>query len=176
MKARIAPHGNKDRDTMKTDSSQYSTTGIRILLSIYSMKKWPLMKIDFTSDFLQTGSAKCDVYVEPTQEYRRKSFYWLLLNSAYEIVNANANWQEHSDTLLQNFRLSQSRFVPQLFFAFKNNRLEIVIVKIIDDFLITAERHITNSFISSVKSQYTFGTIEFGPGSFYPTDINFARH
>ena len=36
MKARIAPHGNKDkdRDLLKTDSAQCPSTGIRILVSI----------------------------------------------------------------------------------------------------------------------------------------------
>ena len=93
MRARIAPHGNKDkdRDTLKTDSSQRPPTRIRILLSISSMKKWPLAKIDFTSAFFQTGSAKRDVYAVPPREFRRKPFYWLLLTSAYGLVNSNAN-------------------------------------------------------------------------------------
>ena len=41
-----------------------------------------------------------------------------------------------------------------------------MVVKIVDDVLITAEKHKANSFISSVKSQYKLGTIAFGPGSF----------
>ena len=63
LKARIAPHGNKDRDKafLKTDSAQCPPTGIGILLSISTMMKWSLAKIDFTSAFLQTGDAKRDV-------------------------------------------------------------------------------------------------------------------
>ena len=92
MKARIAPHGNKDKDKdrLKTDSSQCTPTGIRILLSISALMQWHLAKIDFTSAFLQTGEAKRDDYVVPLRECRRKSFYWLLLTSAYGLVNANS--------------------------------------------------------------------------------------
>ena len=91
---------------------------------------------------------------------------FLLLTSAYGLVNANAKWQEHSDTPLRNLGLSQSRFVPILFFKFQNNQLKIVVVKIDGDVLITVEKHKANSFISSMKSQYKLGTIAFGPVSF----------
>ena len=125
-----------------------------------------LGKIDFTSAFLQTGSTNRDVYVVPPRECRCKSFYWLLFTLTYGPINANAKLQEHSDTLLRNLGSFQSRFFPQLFFAFKHNRLEIVVVKIVDDLLITAEKCKASNFISSLKSQYTLGTIAFGPGSF----------
>ena len=168
MKARIAPHGIKDKGKylLKTDSSQCPPTGVRILLSVSTIKKWPLAKIDFTSAFLQTGNATRDVYVVPPRECCRKSSYWLLLTSAYGLVNANAKWQEHSDSLFVNLGLSQSRFIPQLFCSFKINCLDMVAVKIVDDILITAKREKTNEFISSVKSKYKLGTIAHVPGSF----------
>ena len=91
IKARIAPSGAKDKkDNLKTDSSQCPSTGIRIFLSVATIMKWPLSKIDFTSAFLQTGAEKRDIYVVPPRECRRKSFYWLLLISAYGLVHANA--------------------------------------------------------------------------------------
>ena len=110
MKARIAPHRNKYKHKvmLKTNSSQCPTTGIRILLSISTMIKWALAKIDFTSALLQTGNATRDVFVVPTREYRRKSSYCLLLTSASGLFNANSNWQECSDSLLANIGLSQS--------------------------------------------------------------------
>ena len=115
MKARIAPHGNKDkdRDLLKTDSAQCPPTGIRILVSVATIMKWPFAKIDFVSAFLQTGDAKRDVHVISPRECRRRSNYWLLLTSAYGLVNANAKWQEHCDYLFTNIGLTQSRFVPQ---------------------------------------------------------------
>ena len=101
MKARIAAHGNKDKDKdmLKIDSSQCLPTGIRILLSISTIMKCSLAKIEFTSAFPQTGNATRDVYAVSTREYRRKSSCWLLLTSAYGVVNANAKWQRTSDSL-----------------------------------------------------------------------------
>ena len=91
MKARIAPHGNKnnDRDKLKTDSSQCPPSGIQILTLIATMIQWPISKIDFVSPFLQTGDANRDVYVIPLLECRRRSFYWLQLTSVYVLVNDN---------------------------------------------------------------------------------------
>lgn len=44
--------------------------------------------------------------------------------------------------------------------------LQIMIVKIVGNFLITAEKRKVNNFNSSVKSRYKLGTIAFEPGSF----------
>ena len=167
MKARIAPHGNKDKDRfeLKTDSAQCPPTGIRILASVSTIMKWPIAKIDFASAFLQTGDAKRDVYVIPPRECRRRSNYWLLLTSAYGLVNANAKWQEHCDYLFSSLGLLQSRYVPQLFFS-KGKGLEILAVKIVDDVLITGSRINIENFIAQVQSKYELGTVVYGPGQF----------
>ena len=70
MKARIAPHGykDKDKDMLNNDSPQCPPTGKRILLSISTIMKWPLAKIDFASAFLQSGNATSDVYLVPPRE------------------------------------------------------------------------------------------------------------
>ena len=93
MTARIATHGNqyKEKDKLETVSSQ-CPTGIQILLSIATMMKCSLSKINFTSAFLQTGACKREVYVVPPRECRRKLFYRLLVTSTYGLVNANAKW------------------------------------------------------------------------------------
>ena len=87
----------------------------------------------------------------PPRECRRKSFYWPLLTSAYGPVSANAKWQEQCDFLFLNIGLSQSRYVPQLFYAVKENYLEIMAVKIVDDVLITEKRVRVQNLISSIK-------------------------
>lgn len=47
MEARIAPHGNKDKEweSLKTDSSQCPSTGVRILISIATIMKWLISKL-----------------------------------------------------------------------------------------------------------------------------------
>ena len=126
---------------------------------------WPIAKIDFTSAFLQTGDAKRDVYVIPPRECKNRSFYWLLLTSAYGLVNANAKWQEHCDHLFVNIGLTQSRFVPQLFFS-RKECINILAVKIVDDVLITGKLPDIQKFVSKVKEKYELGTVVYGPGDF----------
>lgn len=94
MKARIAPHGNKDSDKniYKIDSTSCPPVVIRCLHSISTINQWPMMKIDFKSAFLQTGEALRDVYVIPPRECHTRSHYWLLLAASYGLVNANAKW------------------------------------------------------------------------------------
>ena len=54
---------------------------------------------------------------------------------------------------------------PSVVFEFKNDQFEIVVVNIVDDVLITAEKRKENNFILSAKSQYTLGTIGLLPDS-----------
>ena len=118
---------------MPTDKNTHPSFNITIT-------KWPLSKIDVTSAFLQTGAAKRVVYVVLPRECRRKSFYWLLLTFAYEIVNANAQWQAQCEFLFLNMGFCQSRFLPQLFYAINDSDLEIAAVKIVNGVLITGKR------------------------------------
>jgi len=171
IKARIAPHGNKDRDrfNLKTDSASCSPVGVRILLSCSTLFKWKLAKIDFSSAFLQSGEAQRDVYVVPPKECSTRSrFYWLLLSAAYGLVNASAKWQEELDGFFLSIGFTQSIFVPQLFFKKDNNgeKLEILAVKIVDDVLFGGETNVVEPIIDAVKHRYTLGTIVFGPGTF----------
>ena len=116
--------------------------------------------------FLQTVDAKRDVYVIPPRDCRRRHNYWLLLTSAYELVNANAKWQEHCDHLFSSLGLLQSRYISQLGFS-KGKGLEMLAVNIVDDALMTDSRlKIQNSF-AQVQSKYELGTVVYGPGPFY---------
>ena len=128
--------------------------------------KWPLSKMYFTSSFLQTGAAKRDVHVASARDCRRKSFYWLLLKSAYVLVNTNAKWQEQCDFLFSNKGLCLSHFIPQLFYLFNDSAREIIPVKIVNDVLIARKRSKVLNFISSIKFQYKLGTIVLWSGSF----------
>ena len=125
-----------------------------------------MTKIDFTSAFIQTGDAKRDIYVVPPRECHDKSFYWLLLTSAYGLVNANSKWQEHCDYLFTSLGLTQSRYVPQLFYTKKNEMLELVAVRIVDDVLLIGDRYTIENFIAQVQRKYKLGIVMFGPGTF----------
>lgn len=86
--------------------------------------------------------------------------------------------EEGSDSLRRKLGLYLSRFVPELFFAFKNKDYEIAVVIIVDDVLIIAEKLKAHNFISSVKSQCKLGTIAFFlfNRSHFIQDTDFAIH
>lgn len=179
LKARIAPHGNKDREKnkMKTDSATCPPIGMRILFSLASMLLWTLMKIDFESAFLQTGPAKRSVYVVPPKECAVRCFYWLLLTAAYGLVNANAKWQEMSDNLLFDIGFVQVVYVPQLFYMpSPDSDLPMALaVKVVDDILFAGNKAVLLNISESLKKSYKLGTIVHGPGSFSFNGLNICQ-
>eukprot|EP00171_Calliarthron_tuberculosum_P001315 IDg1315t1 len=168
MKARIAPHGNKDKEktNLKTDSATCPPIGIRILISIAVINKWSLAKIDFKSAFLQSGNAMRDVYVVPPRECNTRSHYWLLLTATYGLVNANSKWQEISDELLRSIGYKQLVYVPQVFYIYESNELKAAAVKVVDDVLFAGPKPLIQNSISKIQSQYELGTVLYGPGTF----------
>lgn len=104
-KARIAPHGNKDKEkeALRTDSASCPPAGIRLLLSVCNIMKWHVSNIDVSSAYLHFGTATSDAYVIPPKECKDRSSYWLLLYASYDLVNANAKWQKHSDSTHSNW-------------------------------------------------------------------------
>jgi len=169
MKARIAPHGNKDKfkNDVKKDSATCPPVGIRIALSIASMLKWDTAKIDFTSAFLQAGDATRDVYVIPPRESSDKMFRWLLLTAAYGLVNAGAKWQEHIDSFLLQIGFIHVIFIPQLFYMDDSDgKVKIMAVKVVDDILFAGPCDTIKKVVQEIKSKYELGTVVYGPGNF----------
>ena len=168
-KARIAPHGNKDKnkENLKTDSSSCPPLGFRILLSVCSLMHWFASKVDIKSAFLQSGPAQRDVYVIPPRECKERSFYWLLMVASYGLVNASAKWQDHSDTTFLTIGLNAVRYIPQLFYMKKNGVMCLIVAKVVDDILIGGSLEARKWFISRLKKYYKLGTITHMPGTFH---------
>lgn len=122
IKARIAPHQNEDsiRMRLKTERCMCSPTGVRIVLSFESLKKWRLSKAEVKSAFLQTGKVRCDVYVIPSCESGDRALYWLLLIATYGLVSANSRWRDQSDPLMLHLGCIQVAVVPHLFYIIIN--------------------------------------------------------
>lgn len=65
LKAWITPHGNEEslKNDQRTDFCMCPPTGIRIILSIATLKAWKLYKADVKLAFVQNWSAQREVYV-----------------------------------------------------------------------------------------------------------------
>lgn len=59
VKARIAPHGSKDKekDGLTSSSAVCPLIGIRVLLSLATIFQFYLVKVDIKTPFLQAGEA-----------------------------------------------------------------------------------------------------------------------
>lgn len=175
LKARIAPHGNEDnlKDVLTKDCSTCPPTGLRILESIASLHGWNVYKADVKAAFLQTGKAYRDVYVRPPRESHMKATHmWLLLTAAYGLVNANAKWQNHSDNLMFELNLSQSKFIPQLFFKKEGGILVLIVAKIVDDLKAAGIGDNAKNFLEQFHKHFKFGAVNRGPGKLRFFGIN----
>lgn len=175
LKARIEPHGNKDsqRLEMKSDSSMCSPVGIRVVLTIAAIRRWNFVKADVKAACLQTGEAKRDVYVCPPREICDRHHYWLLLATTYGLVNTNANFQYQWDELFLDLGLRHLAAIPQLFYSVKNGSVVLIVIKIVDDLLITGETNVASKFIECFNRKFKLGTIVKAPGAmkFYGMSI-----
>lgn len=178
LKGRIAPHGNQDSMKMdlRSDCCMCSPTGLRLVLMLAALNKWRIVKADVKNAFLQTGLAERDVYVIPPKESTNRKSLWLLLAAAYGLVNANSKWQLQSDKALTTMGLEQSRHIPQLFTFKRNGKLVLIIAKIVDDMLATGELSYVKSFISKFDSQFSLGTVNYGPGLLRFYGLNIRQH
>ena len=175
LKARIAPHGNEDnlKDILASDCSTCPPSGLRILQSVATIKKWTIYKADAIAAFLQTGKAQRQVYVKPPNESSmRRSHLWLLDTAAYGLVNSNAKWQLQSDELMFNLGLTQSKNIPQLFYKTENYELILIVAKVVDDLMITGKPDARTAFINNFDKKFKLGTVNQGPGSLRFFGIN----
>lgn len=177
LKARIAPHGNEDKEKEKltTDCQTCPPSGIRIVLSLSSLKGWKTIRIDAKRAFLKTGRATREVYViPPTESKMRSTHRWLLLVAAYGLVNSGAKWQHQSDDVLFSMGLLQSKYIPQLFYSFNNQgEIQMLLAKIVDDIILTGEEGITAKFIDDFNRVFELGSVVSGPGEmrFFGTNL-----
>lgn len=78
LKARISSHGNEysNKTDLKSECNMRSPCGVRIVLSIASIKGWRITKDDVKAAFLQTVMAHRDICVNPSRESPYKDHYW----------------------------------------------------------------------------------------------------
>lgn len=98
-----------------------SPTGSRLLLSISSLHRFPLTKLDETPAFLQTGNAARDVYVMPPRKSSDPGkVLWILVTNAYGLVNANAKGKLQSEAIMLKVVFEYVQIVTQIF-ALRHN-------------------------------------------------------
>lgn len=161
---------------MRSDSSMCSPAEMRIILSTATLRRWCLSKLDVNTGFLQTGQAERDVYVRTRLESAKKGrCVWLLLTTAYGLINANAKWKMLSDLILTDMGFRQAPVLLQLFVLMQNKVLMEIIAMIVDDFSLTGTQSITHPLIARIPFKVEIGTIANGSGHVRYFGINFHQ-
>ena len=95
LKARIVPHGNRDRqkDNIRKDSSTAQFDVIRILLTAVTFIGMRLALADIKGAYLQSGPIQREIYVRPPREWKgSRGKLWRLTKLPYGIVEAGRQW------------------------------------------------------------------------------------
>lgn len=167
LKARIALHGNEDklRHEHRSCRAMCSKVGMRINLSTASLFGWPLSKIDVKTACLQTEQPERDVFeTNPRESDDGGKALWLLLTTAYGLINTNEKLKLLSDEMLTDLAFVQDPLLRQVFMIINDNRVVTIIAKIDDDLLLTGIPSITTKNIKSINDRFTLHTITHGPG------------
>lgn len=108
-KERICPHVNKESEKLhlKAYSALNLPTLIRTLLSLETIFKYFVTKIDFKSAFLKTGYANRDLHVVLSRKSDNKNHYWLFLTAKHGLLNVGVKLQQQSDELLKSMGMIQ---------------------------------------------------------------------
>lgn len=164
MKARLCPHGNRDKEAgkIRSDSSNAQYEIIRILLSAASIMSLKLGCIDIKSAYMQSGPINRELYVRPPKEYNgQRGILWRLLKLPYGISEAGRQWAKVIETwLLTDGNMERVHGMSQLY-VLRNNQSNILMLlaKLTDDLLLAGDLNIMETFSAKIGKRFKLGKV-----------------
>ena len=165
FKARLVVHGNEDieKDEIRKDSATAHLTAIRMILSIAACYRFKIGKIDIKAAYFQSGSIKRKIYVRPPRELLLYQTVWQLLCLPYGIVEAGRQWQLVSDDFLKSIGMQAIYALPQCFIVKNNGEWQLIVGKIVDDFLLAGTPRMLSWFSKKIRGRFQVGAEAFAP-------------
>lgn len=145
MKARMCPHGNKDkmRHEVKRDSATAQFDAIRLLLAITTFLNMRLGVIDISGAYMKRWPIRRYIYVSPPREghKKRRGHVWKLLKLPYGLTAAGRQWETVIEHWLPNdMGFEQVKGVSQLFSkCYENGSIGMFLAKVTDDLLFASD-------------------------------------
>lgn len=177
FKASISLHGNED--SLKKDLQSYclmcSPIGIRIVLSLPAIYRWPIPDSDAKSASLQTGDAQWLVYARMPCESCYCLHHWLVLAAAYGFVNTNAKLQSQADDLILCLGLYHMAVIQKLLYQGHYGFVAIIVIKCFNNLLLTSENASTMALLRSFNSVFELGNVVRGPGTLKVYDMSIIQ-
>lgn len=165
FKARLVVHGNEDlqKDDIRKDAATAHLTAIRLVLSMAACYGFNLGQIDIKAAYFQSGPIRRRIYVRPPRELLLFRTIWKLLSLPYGIVEAGRQWQLASDDFLHTIGLSPVYSLPQCFMLKRKGKLELLVGKIVDDFLVAGKEKALKWFSTKINARFTVGKETYTP-------------
>lgn len=162
LKARIVPHGNRDKDKedIRKDSSTAQFNCIRLLLSIAAIFNFRLALADIKAAYLQSGPIKRDIYVRPPREWTGdRSLLWKLTLLPYGIAEAGRQWATTIENwMIDVYGMRRVFGISQLYTVKdRHGTLSLIVAKVTDDFLIAGAIDDINNFANELGNRFEIG-------------------
>lgn len=165
LKARLVLHGNRDRDrfTVRRDSSSADLSVVRLLLSLSVMLRLEIATADVKGAYMQSGRIQRDIYVRPPRSHsNRHAPLWKLRRLPYGIVEAGRQWLcAVENWLLREYRVSRVSSMEQLFYKRgESGSVELLIAKVVDDFLVAGQPSVVEKFLKALGTRFILGHVK----------------
>lgn len=166
LKGRIVIHGNHDadRDKVRADCAAADMAVIRMLISIGTCLGLTFGSADITGAYMQSGPITREVYVRPPRECKRKrGVVWRLKKLPYGLADAGRQWSTKIEGWMQvESKLERVFGVPQLFMKKSGTRIDILVAKVTDDFLVAGKKDRVESYMNELKKGFDVGKVQIG--------------
>lgn len=169
LKARIAPHGKEGSKAanLRSDRCKYSITGIHIVLTLASVQKWRLVKIDVGMAFHQSSPSNRMVFARSLVAWKIWNQLWLLLVAGYGLVHTNYKWQSVFDAVFHKLDSEHLSTVPQLFVKSDSWRnVVLLVIKTVDDIIDCGTQMKTHYFAQLFRKAFKLEIVVMSPACF----------
>lgn len=159
LKARLCPHGNRDK--MKNDIRKDSATAqfdvIRLFCSMAAVLQFRLGCLDIKGAYLQSGPIQREIFVRPPKECGSiRGMLWRLVKMPYGISEAGRQWAKvFEGWILQEAAFERVFGVSQLFVKRDTSgNITMILAKVTDDLLIAGEPAEIRRFIEHIGERF----------------------
>lgn len=163
MKARIVPHGNRDKekDDIRKDSATVQLDIIRLLLSLTTFMGFRLAAIDITGAYLQIGPINRNIYVRPPKEWNGvRGVLWKLTKLPYGVVEAVRQWMKVVDEWMLTYGgLERILGIGQFYVKRIEGKIILLLAKLTDDFLLSSTSTDMIDFIRRIQKRFVVGKV-----------------
>lgn len=161
LKCRLVPHGNRDRDkdSVRKDSSSAQFIVIRVVLSILVLLGFSFGSIDIKSAYLQGGNIQREIYMRPPQGWTSSPFIvWKLRKYAYGLSESGRIWQLVLEDWLSSQNIFEVHGLPQLFVRrHPDGSIALALAKVVDDLLLAGTASEITAFHTAISARFKVG-------------------